>query len=428
MVVAEEITWNELVQPQKRAAGAFCEIFSVTWCSEQAAVKCLATGLSDKAKVTAAADLRLEIDVLNQMSPSTHVVAILAHGYVTSTNLPFLVMPLLQTTVLNDLPVDRDSGKMWARRVAKKRWPMSRACRLAAELADALDHCHHRAIPGFRVLHRDVKPANLGLNGTDTLILFDFGLASLWRVSEDSADGASEQRTLTANTGSLRYMAPEVARGDKYNHKCDVFSWALILWQMLAHETPYKDAGIQTQVEFISRCSSPDDALRPKLKAHWPAELRDLLTAAWATDPTQRPEMREAVETLRSLAQPSARSPRDTGYATMVSGFFSRGRPHPTSRGSSSCSERSSPATTPTMSQPGSPGSQMHESMPGEQVAYVTHRGVARASPITQAAAHGAATRPLLPSSHLNGYVVPSACKAVPAVAMSLLEAAAEDF
>lgn len=255
--------WDRLRQPmQKLAEGGFCSIYSTS---------CENTGDGDgqivgdgeivvktttTASPLAVADLRREQELLTCMAPHENVMRLLGHGSHPLTGLPFIVLPLISGL---DLPGPRESTSIWSRRSAVKRWHALRACRVASELADALDHCHHRAIPGSRLLHRDVKPRNLGLDASDRLVLFDFGLAARWQVAEGDEE-ASKQRLLTAYTGSLRYMAPEVMVGADggskalYNHKCDVYSWAVLTWQLLAHALPYSELACFGPMEVMKRC------------------------------------------------------------------------------------------------------------------------------------------------------------------------------
>ena len=72
------------------------------------------------------------------------------------------------------------------------------------------------------------KPDNIGFDVRGDVKLFDFGLS--FEITEEcsSVDGLYE---LSGNTGSMRYMAPEVALGNPYNHKVDVYSFGILFWQ-----------------------------------------------------------------------------------------------------------------------------------------------------------------------------------------------------
>ena len=70
---------------------------------------------------------------------------------------------------------------------------------------------------------RPAEPRNIGVTMDGDLMIFDFGLASIWRIDETA--GNDEKRALTF-CGSLRYMAPEMVSTKQYNHKVDVFAFA----------------------------------------------------------------------------------------------------------------------------------------------------------------------------------------------------------
>jgi len=275
-------------------SGAYCVVRACTFSRKELALK--TTKMASHRHLEAVADLQHELEVMAAMR---HASILLVQGFGESPNgQPFVLFDRLRTTVKADLPPDRDTASNWARRAGVERWPLERAIRLSIELAEALDYCHWFAFEGARLIHRDIKPANLGLDGADRLKLFDFGLSSLWKIGDADA-GGTERRLLTPNTGSLRYMAPEVARGEAYNHKCDMYSWALLLWEMSAHVPPYQhqfEAFLEASGEaaFIERVSYGD--LRPEPRSEWPSKLATLLTDAWASDPDARPDTRHVIE------------------------------------------------------------------------------------------------------------------------------------
>jgi serine/threonine protein kinase len=174
----------------------------------------------------------------------------------------------------------------------------------ARSLADALAYCHGRAIPNVMVLHRDLKPDNLGeyrettscsysgsclksdktmsvlhhatfvsgftLDGTVKLI--DFGLA---RILEN-ASVSNELYEMSGETGSLRYMAPEVAACLPYNQKADVYSFGIILWELIALQKPYDG---MNREEFYRRVVHGGE--RPPIKQKWPEDLTELMKSCW---------------------------------------------------------------------------------------------------------------------------------------------------
>jgi len=139
------------------------------------------------------------------------------------------------------------------------------------EMASALDHLHKH-----RIIHRDLKPSNIGFNIRGDLTLFDFGLS---RQLGPAGDDKDELFKLTGFCGSPRYMAPEVGLRQKYNTKCDVYSFGLIAWQMLTLQKPYDGCNI----DDLKGKVWPGENLPPN---EWSKGHRKPSAAAKSTAPT----------------------------------------------------------------------------------------------------------------------------------------------
>jgi serine/threonine protein kinase len=101
---------------------------------------------------------------------------------------------------------------------------------------------------------------------------------------------------LSQKTGTMRYMAPEVWLGKPYNSSCDVYSFAILLWEMLALEIPFHS--FKSGDSFINNVFEGDT--RPQIKKKWPGWLKDLLTACWSDDANSRSTMYTITQILRS--------------------------------------------------------------------------------------------------------------------------------
>jgi serine/threonine protein kinase len=114
--------------------------------------------------------------------------------------------------------------------------------------------------------------------------IFDFGLAKEVNPNFADQDGVYQ---LTAMTGSLRYMAPEVLLGKRYNETADVYSLSILLWQLLSLKTPYdvylKESTFRERMGYMGK--------RPSINVEWPAEIRYLLKRGWSSQAVDRPTM-----------------------------------------------------------------------------------------------------------------------------------------
>lgn len=281
------ISEDDLGPMRYLGSGEFCDVLATTLKGKPVAVKVLKE--SQVKNATARRDLAQEIALMGSMC-HRNVLRPLAQGEFRES--PLLVLPIIGQMLSDQLPKPSGTVPVWTRRAQCKRWPLSRALRCGVELAEALHYCHTNARPDCRVLHRDIKPNNIGFLSDGRLVLFDFGLAKLWVI-----DGEDTQtRKLTGQTGSLRYMAPEVAMNQPYNHKAEIFSFATCLWQMCSHEVPYFELDVDSFMERV--CKKGE---RPRMKKDWPPALTKLMSECWQPLHTSRPELSELLPTLRKL-------------------------------------------------------------------------------------------------------------------------------
>ena len=130
------------------------------------------------------------------------------------------------------------------------------------------------------------KPENIGFDSYNVLKLFDFGLAKELREEDKTDDGL--YRNLTKCTGAIRYMAPEVGLGRPYNLSADAYSWAHLLWFMLALEPPY---GMYTEKMIFERVMRK--GARPLIFRRWRDMIKDIMSACWDNNIAARPTFLE---------------------------------------------------------------------------------------------------------------------------------------
>ena len=176
--------------------------------------------------------------------------------------------------------------------------PLEQTLDLALELADALGRAHHLGI-----LHRDIKPDNVLLTEEGAPRLTDFGIARL-----ESA-GARLTRT-GATLGSPAYMSPEALRGEELDARSDIWSFGVLLYEMLAGRRPFEGDTVTHVLVKILEEAAPDlSALRPDL----PPALAALVTAMLHKDRRRRPQsmrgVASALEAIRQGRAPEAVAP-----------------------------------------------------------------------------------------------------------------------
>jgi len=98
---------------------------------------------------------------------------------------------------------------------------------------------------------------------------------------------------MTGNTGTLRYMAPEVALGKSYNHSIDVYSFGIILWQIIKGKVPYET---MSKKAYINRVVLGKE--RPPLDKGWPKRLTRLIQRCWNDDGDKRPSFKGKIHTI----------------------------------------------------------------------------------------------------------------------------------
>jgi len=249
-------------------------------------------------------DLMTEIETLSKLRHK-HIVRFLGSGtriLSPEQSVPFLILEYLEHGTLTDfLGTSTGLGEgweMWRRKGRRQKFTFLDRLGCAYELAEALSYLHNEAMPGHLVLHRDLKPDNVAFTRDDCIKLFDFGLSKSIKKRRRTGLCASVYE-MTGETGSLRYMAPEVARHQSYNGTADIYSWSLVVWEMIACTRPFEE--IKGIKQFFKRVVHGGE--RPPIDADWPPDFQELLKKCWSLDLHERPSAKELTAILKMMLQ-----------------------------------------------------------------------------------------------------------------------------
>ena len=112
----------------------------------------------------------------------------------------------------------------------------SRLARVGQQAADALHHAHSRGM-----VHRDIKPANIMVTTEGRVKILDFGLAKCTAPRPDQGTDATGLTEQGAIMGTVNYMSPEQLRGDAIDHRTDIFSFGIVLYELAFGRSPFQD-------------------------------------------------------------------------------------------------------------------------------------------------------------------------------------------
>ncbi len=167
------------------------------------------------------------------------------------------------------LAMELVEGEDLSERIKRGAVPVEEAVAISLQIAEAFEAAHEQGI-----VHRDLKPANIKLRADGTVKVLDFGLAKAWDA--DSADsGLSLSPTMTAHAtaagvilGTAAYMSPEQARGMSVDRRADIWSFGVVLWEMLTGRKLFEGHTVSDVLASVLKEAPDLDALPSDTPAH----------------------------------------------------------------------------------------------------------------------------------------------------------------
>jgi serine/threonine protein kinase/tetratricopeptide (TPR) repeat protein len=221
------------------------------------------------------------------------------------------------------IAMEHVDGESLDQRMARTPFTTSEIVDLGSRLADALEAAHKQG-----VTHRDIKPSNVMITTEGRLKVLDFGLAKL-RPTLGFGGGDATTQTMTQPgvvMGTVQYMSPEQALGKEADHRSDIFSAGIVLYQMATGRLPFSGSTpTETITEIVRSEPEPVSEISPAT----PSELERIIRKCLEKDASRRfQSARELAVDLENLKRdtesgitvtaPNRRAPSRTAIAGIV--------------------------------------------------------------------------------------------------------------
>lgn len=172
------------------------------------------------------------------------------------------------------------SVRQFLTRRSNRSVPLKLAVKQALDVARGMAYVH-----GLGLIHRDLKSDNLLIFADKSIKIADFGVARI----EVQTEG------MTPETGTYRWMAPEMIQHRPYTQKVDVYSFGIVLWELITGMLPFQNmTAVQAAFAVVNK------GVRPIIPSDCLPVLSDIMTRCWDANPDVRPPFMEVVRMLEN--------------------------------------------------------------------------------------------------------------------------------
>ena len=175
------------------------------------------------------------------------------------------------------------------------------ALAISVQIAEGLANAHER-----KIVHRDIKPGNIVITDSGQVKILDFGLAKSFAYSPGTSSGDPTELTRQgAQVGTPAYMSPEQARGESVDYRSDIFSFGVVMYEMVTGRSPFK-ARNKAPVDIMHSVAHDEPPRVSEVNRSVPRQLEAIIDRAIQKDPADRYQSTlELLDDLRKLKHDS---------------------------------------------------------------------------------------------------------------------------
>eukprot|EP00252_Welwitschia_mirabilis_P006836 TRINITY_DN17744_c0_g1_i1.p1 TRINITY_DN17744_c0_g1~~TRINITY_DN17744_c0_g1_i1.p1 ORF type:complete len:785 (-),score=139.45 TRINITY_DN17744_c0_g1_i1:397-2751(-) len=272
-----EILWEDLTVGEQIGQGSCGTVYHGLWYGSDVAVKVFSEQEYSRELIET---FRKEVALMKRLR---HPNILLFMGAVTSPERLCIVTEFLPRGSLFRLLQRNTPGMDWKRRI-----------RMALDVARGMNYLHRLSPP---IIHRDLKSSNLLVDKNWTVKVGDFGLSRLKNAT---------LLTTKSGKGTPQWMAPEVLRNEPSNEKSDLYSFGVILWELVTEKIPWDNLNPMQVVGAVGFMNQRLE-IPQNVDQQWAA----IIESCWQDDLNSRPSFQEIIEQLKDIQRRySASSPR----------------------------------------------------------------------------------------------------------------------
>jgi len=185
--------------------------------------------------------------------------------------------------------------------------------KILKHIAEGLDHIHYQ-----KIIHRDLHSKNILCENEDDVVISDLG------ISKSAMESTDDNEIY----GIISYMAPEIIQGKKYTISSDIYSFSMIMWELMTSRKPFWDQNDDTDLDLIIKIC---DGFRPPIVTNAPKDYIKLMQECWTSDPELRPKAFDIYKKLINIEEVEIENPtkiiKSSDIGPIITNTLDKSRP-----------------------------------------------------------------------------------------------------